>query len=394
MSDHADFAKPLDLNSYDACLQTIDSCDYFVLFVGARVGGWYNESDRISITRAEYQHAYDRFEAGQLRLILFVRKDLWNVREDRKALLAYLQSDADITREINDLTAKKISESPSKFANDAEAIFAFIDEIMRRPEMVCASKSGLDYPKGNWVHAFDSFQEIATVLRQSLGLTANLKRRGFITSLKAEIVENVRRFLGRGDGVALCSPIDTLWTEIKDSFLGQLSRDMVGTSEIETPMMNTFCIVCAEPGSGFLQTTFLEEAVRSGEFLDYDKSTDSLVVGPIQCALVDLLSQIEKHRLISSAMEGAKNLLSTYGSRNKWATINVQNTDLIVPLTWLDSFHILLNKFYATYSMLSGGEAKSVLAHTTTASDIFNIPLRCAVTSSEAKAWLEQDHPV
>jgi hypothetical protein len=58
LSESNDFAKPFDENSYEACLRTIDDCDYFVLLIGARTGGLYNEREGVSITRMEYRHAY------------------------------------------------------------------------------------------------------------------------------------------------------------------------------------------------------------------------------------------------------------------------------------------------------------------------------------------------
>jgi hypothetical protein len=105
MSDHADFDKPLDTNSYDACLRAIDTCQYFVLFIGSRVGGPYNNIDRTSITRMEYRRAYERFKSGKLTLVPFVRREVWDIREDRKALTAYLTSEF---RKIKELLPSEV----------------------------------------------------------------------------------------------------------------------------------------------------------------------------------------------------------------------------------------------------------------------------------------------
>ena len=43
-SECNDFAKPLDQHSYDACLQTVRQADFFVLLIGSRVGGWYDQA--------------------------------------------------------------------------------------------------------------------------------------------------------------------------------------------------------------------------------------------------------------------------------------------------------------------------------------------------------------
>ena len=53
LSEFNDFGKPVDTNSYDACIKAIDSADYFVLLIGAHVGGWYDEA------AAHLDHAVD-----------------------------------------------------------------------------------------------------------------------------------------------------------------------------------------------------------------------------------------------------------------------------------------------------------------------------------------------
>ena len=58
LSEFNDFEKGFDKNSYDACLKAIHNCDYFILLLGSRTGGYYNIREKISITRKEYQEAY------------------------------------------------------------------------------------------------------------------------------------------------------------------------------------------------------------------------------------------------------------------------------------------------------------------------------------------------
>lgn len=65
LSDFNDFTKPLETNSYEACLRAIARADYFILLMGARVGGFYDAVNNISITRMEYRTAYELVEQGQ-----------------------------------------------------------------------------------------------------------------------------------------------------------------------------------------------------------------------------------------------------------------------------------------------------------------------------------------
>src|SRR3546814_20093545 len=92
-SEFTDFTHPLDKHSYEACLAAIGQADLFVLFIGRRVGGWYDELNRISITRAEYRHAYDLATAGRIRILCFVRSALGNHRQSSRDLKKPLKAD-------------------------------------------------------------------------------------------------------------------------------------------------------------------------------------------------------------------------------------------------------------------------------------------------------------
>ena len=76
LSEYNDFEKELDLNSYEACLRTIENCQYFILLVGSRVGGFYNKGLKISITQMEYRKAYEQLLIGKIRIINIVRKSM------------------------------------------------------------------------------------------------------------------------------------------------------------------------------------------------------------------------------------------------------------------------------------------------------------------------------
>src|SRR5688572_13093909 len=78
MSDFADFEKPINRNSYDACFDAIRSSNVFVLLVGDRRGGWHDEAKRISITQAEYRVAYEQAKLGALSLVACVRSSTWD----------------------------------------------------------------------------------------------------------------------------------------------------------------------------------------------------------------------------------------------------------------------------------------------------------------------------
>ena len=132
-SEYNDFLKPLDRHSYQACLKAIEQADYFVLFIGTRVGGWFNPEQRISITQQEYRHAYELQKEDKLKIITFVRSEVWQAREERRETPSHLASLG-----YSDSEKTKIKDYPSKFADDAEFISTFINEVGRNRDTAVA----------------------------------------------------------------------------------------------------------------------------------------------------------------------------------------------------------------------------------------------------------------
>jgi hypothetical protein len=142
-------------------MSSSDRCSgLFRSLIGARVGGWYDQPNRISITQQEYREAYKLHKSGKLKIIAFVRSEVWQVREDRKALAAYLAS-LNIAEELK----KEITGYPSKFASDSEFIIDFINEVSRSSETLAAARGSGDFPTGNWMHTFHSFADVIEVLQ-------------------------------------------------------------------------------------------------------------------------------------------------------------------------------------------------------------------------------------
>jgi hypothetical protein len=155
-SEYHDFDKPLDTHSYDACLRAIERSDFFVLLIGSRVGGWYDESNKVSITRAEYRHAYELAKVGKIKILTFVRDEVWNHRQSIKELKKALKREAD----ISDEQRARLTNHDTIFATDAETIIAFVDEVSRNRETSEAARGLVPMPVANWVHPFKGFKEI------------------------------------------------------------------------------------------------------------------------------------------------------------------------------------------------------------------------------------------
>ena len=265
-SEFNDFRREdLGQNSYDACLRTIDSADYLVLLIGARAGAWYDEATKTTITMMEYRHAYERVKRGELKLIIFVRREIWNLREDRAALGRLLGSDAD-------------------------AIFEFIHEVGRIEEVNAAMAGEGSLPQANWVHPFDTFRDVVDALRPHLGGALGLRRVALTGNLQQELIGNLRQLLERGRESGKPSPRFRLATAARAQFSGG-PFDTSGITARGLMLLSAFAISETYAGER-LSTQFLDEALVSGEFLDFDPQKDRYVVGLLQSAMNSLKREI------------------------------------------------------------------------------------------------------
>jgi len=128
LSEYNDFPKPLDENAYEACLATIERADYYILLIGSRVGALYDAANKISITRMEYRKAYKLASSGKLRIIAFLRDELWKVKTDREALLKFLESENG-RWDLSEGDRQRIADHPSPLLDDAKTIFGFIKSL-------------------------------------------------------------------------------------------------------------------------------------------------------------------------------------------------------------------------------------------------------------------------
>jgi hypothetical protein len=155
-SEFADFEKPLDRHAFDACLESISTCDYYILVVGSRRGAWFDEAGRTSITQREYRHAYDLAKLGRLKTITFVRAEVWQLRDSLDDLATLLGQGS-----AQPLPA-------TRFHDDAEFLRGFIDEIGRVAETEAAVKGHAPFPTANWIHIFSTFRDVIDVLNGRL----------------------------------------------------------------------------------------------------------------------------------------------------------------------------------------------------------------------------------
>jgi len=289
LSEYNDFPKEADKNSYEACLAAIAQADYFVLIIGNRVGGWFDEAEKISITRMEYRAAREHFEKnGTPKPIVFVRQNLWDVREDRAALGHYLK-DVD-EKQLSDAEKKQIAKHPSKFVDNADAIFSFLKEVGQVDAMKEATANGAALPAGNWIHRFSTFREVVDALRVALNAKSHIELHVLISNLVSEMTANLSQLLNKSKHSEIM-PIADCGMFAAKSMKGGVDdqSDMKGRYATWLIMFKVMTI----PVPRRLSTLFIRQAVLSGAFMSHEPGSGTFEPTVLHTSLLELMTLIE-----------------------------------------------------------------------------------------------------
>jgi len=294
-SEYNDFPKPLDTHSYEACLKALRGADYFVLLIGARVGGWYDKANRVSITQQEYREAYKLHLKGKLKLISFVRADVWRHREDRKELSSFLEK-----LEIDPSLKVAIKNHPSKCANDAEFISDFIGEVCRYKETKAALDEKAAMPTGNWVHVYETFRDVADVIQTQAFSGIPIEHVTLRRLLLREILEILRSSLVKFKEDHVYSPANSIELFHREN---QLASDSIDREHIEVKTkrwdnLSTFGIHLLGTRHN---TLILQRALESAAFLTYDLSSGMYREERVYDALYQLHEEIRLLNLANTS---------------------------------------------------------------------------------------------
>ena len=356
LSEYNDFTKPLDQNSYDACLTALAQADFFILLVGARVGGFYNASEKISVTRMEYRTAYSLLKAGQLKLITFVRSDVWNIREDRKALRNFLIKDYTSQAELSAYEIEAIVNHPSKFVNEAEIAFDFLNEIGRLEEMKHAVEEKGEFPVGNWIHTFTDFQDIVETLRTEFNISESLTKIALTENLRRELLANLTHLTMHHNGEVHANA-DFYPSAARRS----IGRDLDSSTAMPGRYLRWLVMYIVVAGSGEnLSTQFIDQALTSGAFLEYDRSLNVYRSGLINNSLVLLRENIDRLKstspMFKSRVDALLEKFRPYMKRED--NITVSNNDLLLPLAIANCELNIVNLSVALIKALEGDYTK------------------------------------
>jgi hypothetical protein len=329
LSEYNDFDKPLDEDTFNACLDAVRRANYYVLLIGSRVGALYDSTVRISVTRMEYRTAYELAQRERIKILVFVRKDLWIVRDDRQVLEEFLAKEFKISREIQDSSIHAIVNHPSNVVNDSESTFSFLDEVSKNEEMKQAVAGKGPFPTVNWIYPFSTFQDIVDALRVAFKISDDLSRIALRENLKRELLSNLVHLTRKHEGNI---DLNCSWA----SFAKKCVRGDFKASSIMPGRYLRWLVMFAITGSvgHWLSTQFLDQSLISGEFLEYDPSLNTYKDSIISDALFRLRENIGS--LKSGEQFSHDAILTFIVKYNDVAKqendVSVSNSDLLAPL--------------------------------------------------------------
>lgn len=311
MSERNDFKKDSSQNSYQACLDSIGECDYFILLIGSRAGGIYSQNPLITITQKEYQHANELAQQGVIKkLLVFVRKNVWDIREDRKSLQKYIENELlkDETLKSKEEQLKLITKQSSSIIKNTEIIFDFIKEVTKIDEMKKAVQLGKDYPQRNWINQFENFEDIINVLKIELCVEYDVEIKRWNEILKQEISENLARL-----STSTSQEIHPffMYATLARKKLPEKFGKSYTLNYNEISLLRAFAVAGVLQGE-LLSLEVITTAINEGVYLRYNNQVDKYKSGNIQKALLDM----------SLSIKGLKRQKQLFGERQIVDIIN------------------------------------------------------------------------
>lgn len=263
-SECNDFTVNPDKHSYDACLEAIQRADYFVLLIGSRVGGWYDEGARISITQREYREACELQKVGKIKLLNFVREDVWCMRQERQSLRRCIKN-----TNINLEVKSEIINHQSKFAENANFTISFINEVARNSETKAAVKGEGPAPVGNWIKPFREFRDIARAIDHHLLPSEDIDTLTAKGLVRREVREILRRCLVKYKKGNVFTPFWSVHKFHRENPFDLETRKQEYV-QLETKSWDHLCTVAFSLLNMKIKMNVLPEVLTLKTFLDFD----------------------------------------------------------------------------------------------------------------------------
>lgn len=353
-SEYPDFKISTDKHSYDSCLENIGWSDYFILLIGARVGGWYHKDSRTSITQQEYRTAYELHKSGKIKILAFVRSEIWEHRENRAELKRYLR-----TIDLDPDTKASIEHHPSKICEDSDFILGFINEVSRNAETKKAlSEPGSGLPTGNWIYTFHGFRDIVDTIQAQIISDTPIEQSATKHLLKIELRDNLKASLVRLKDEAI-SPEMLVINFYKEHSI-TLDTKNNSTTLVNAKRWRLLSSMGIHLLGLRLQTRVLEHCLRTSTFVDYDPLAGRAASTPTQNDLLNLAREIESFHLANKS--DTLEVIFQFSPKNGYAgdqPVPVTTVKLLALMHLYDRWINIINLSKSLVHFLSTGNYSS-----------------------------------
>jgi len=225
--------------------------------------------------------------AGKLKLVNFVRSEVWQAKEDRRELAKYLE-----TLSLESSTRSAIANYSGKTAVNADFLIKFIEEVSRNEETKRAVQGNGHAPSGNWIHIFHGFRDIVDVLNGQVFASIPVEDMTVRRLLRRELREFVGQCLVKfkQDVYSPRFSIDRFHEEYPITLEGR-NHEFTTVGVKRWDAISTFAmhlLACQ------LHTVVLPQVLSRPTFLEFDLDTDSYKETPVHNALVRLQGEIRR----------------------------------------------------------------------------------------------------
>jgi hypothetical protein len=224
---------------------------------------------------------------------------VWDIREDRKGLQKLLGGEESLRSGLSPDKVASIVNHPSRFVDEAAAIFDFINEIGQVETMKAAATRQAGLPPGNWIHRFTTFDEIVDALEIGFRISVDIQKLILTANLKEELASNMREILTKnkkGDIYPRC----TYGVGATKRVAGGMDESTTLPSIEVLGLISSFLIAS---GIGRrMSRRFLGESLRLGVFMKFVPARGEFCETPLYRALLELDFLLDRLALTETAV--------------------------------------------------------------------------------------------
>ncbi len=241
LSEYNDFDRRPETGTLEACFANVAASDYYILLVGRERGSWYEEDERVTVTRQEFRVASQTAGTRPLRIIAFVRKDV-------ATALQQWRDDGCPAAGSSGLV------DPS-----------FTDEFLREVETQIEDEES---PGSRWIYEFGDFRDIIDALRVVLRLTTDVARRLVEDNLLGELVYNLSRSVTKTERGSVFPK--HRWARSVRRGIIIRKEDLGQDIWLASPQVGTLGMIGLSYPTQTLRDNALAEALKQGLYLKID----------------------------------------------------------------------------------------------------------------------------